>query len=112
MTTYSLRLLVLIWAFPDLVSGFQNKRFLTPSLTRTTSKAASTVGRAEWTDDESLASSRDAAPRRRFNATFIDNLVSDDIFTPTYPLLMRYTCAADLIIFVVYQYCIALLVRS
>ena len=104
MATYSFRLFVLIWAFPDLVSGFQNNRLLTQSLTRTTSKAASKVGRAEWTDDESLTSSRDVAPLRKFNAAFIDNLVSDEIFsfTPTYPVLMRCICVADMITFVIF----------
>lgn len=73
------RLLALIWSFQDLVSGFQNHRIRSRPLTGTTSIAASTVGRAEWIDDESLAGSRDASPKRKLNATFIDNLVISKI---------------------------------
>ena len=38
--------------------------------------ASSTVGRAEWTDDESLSSSREISYKRKLPAAFVNKLVN------------------------------------
>lgn len=69
-----MKLVTVLLASMSLISSFHHRAIRTTYQKKGLS--ASTVGRAEWADDESLAGLRGAPSRRRLSGPFLDNLVS------------------------------------
>ena len=67
--------LLTLLALLNSISSFHHNGFDSKALRSIRLNAASTVGRAGWADDESLAGQRDISSRRKLNATFVENLV-------------------------------------